>query len=129
MEVSDNTHEFSCDLNPRSRGYHVTDAARMLQRRGGSSARRRFRCDGSGLDTPLVQWKFSGAVAGAPAGGVGRIRRVRGAGVAVEVSARKLAAGMWHLAAVLNSGRGSGGGKTSHWQHGRFDRLHFGVCF
>lgn len=142
MEISDKTHEFSCDfskefnglsLSSRSRGCHVTDGAGKLSRRKILGPRRRFRWGASGLATPLVQWKLGGAIEGATAAAGGdRIRRpLRGGGMAVAVSARKLAAGMWHLAAILNSGGGvgDGGGMTWHGQHGRFDRLHLGVCF
>ncbi|KAL3522006.1 hypothetical protein ACH5RR_014840 [Cinchona calisaya] len=138
MEIPDKTHKFSCDFTSRSRGYHVIGGAGKLSRcrtrMDGGARRRLIRCDGrSGVvDTPPVEWKFGGAVAGgAPVTGGRRIRRVSGDGVVVAVSARKLAAGMWHLAAVLNSGDQSGGdgcdGMTWRLQHGRLDRLQFGL--
>ncbi|KAA8520063.1 hypothetical protein F0562_014319 [Nyssa sinensis] len=70
----------------------------------------------SGLETPLLRWKFDDrdlSVAGddAPASGSRVFRRRRSEAV-VSVSARKLAAGLWQLAAEVTCG-GVDGGKGS----------------
>ncbi|XP_034698457.1 uncharacterized protein LOC117924021 [Vitis riparia] len=100
--------------------------AGFRMRRSGTPAGR-----GSVLTTPLLRWKFDDDEFGVGAGGesvAGRrgVRRVRSGGE-VDVSARRLAAGLWHLSLAAESsgggGGGRGGGKGGDLQCASYDRL------
>ena len=79
-------------------------------RRAGTSAGR-----GSVHATPLLRWKFDDGEFRVGAGGesgAGRkgVRRVRSGGE-IDVSARKLAAGLWHLGLGAGGSDGPGSGR------------------
>ncbi|CBI23249.3 unnamed protein product, partial [Vitis vinifera] len=120
---------------------NVTADARLRRRKtrrpGSAGAGFRLRRSGtpegrgSVLTTPLLRWKFDDDEFGVGAGGesvAGRrgVRRVRSGGE-VDVSARRLAAGLWHLSLAAESsgggGGGRGGGKGGDLQCASYDRL------
>ncbi|KAK9133415.1 hypothetical protein Scep_012943 [Stephania cephalantha] len=124
------------------------DLDRMERRRDRKARRRRIRSQGwsgdgraaagrrSGPGTPLLRWKFDdGDVSigddGEGAAEVGRRgrRKVRGGGGYSPVSARKLAAGLWHLRVPAGGGGGGrdGGGLIHRRLSGAVDQVQSGV--
>lgn len=82
---------------------------------------------GSGAATPLLSWKFEDGDNKRLSGGGAPLTPRRGVkrGELAGVSARKLAAGLWQLAAEVGLHSSDGGG--AKWNCGILDRLGFEV--